>query len=742
MKLKEKWLEILGITVVFAICFYSIFASFIITNFREDEIEDNTWDKIQYELGSYATFFENNFYDYRIKYLEPKKPQSKLVYVDLDDETLQKLGTWPLPRTTWAKLLDKLSIYGAKVVAFDVLFPEKSLSCSQKSPDDEFAAAIKRFQKNDDSHVVLAYTSTHEYHSQIYEQAPESLMMSLLSSSGKDNLTPMYVDRSTYPIEILNNAEPSYGFINMREDPDGVFRNYQLVSNIITDNDPTYYPSLALKTYELLSQKEFSLELIQNAGSLLTYDKTTLDTNQHGETKIRWHGSSKMFGSIPIWKVLEQANNDTEMHDIFKNKAVFIGSSATGAHDLRNTPVDAQMPGVFAHINMFQMLDTKFFYKAKGDSLKYSVLIMVVTMTILLSIMYLGNAVFDLITMIVLVSGVLYLDHIIFLPAGYEIRLFFSVFCIFFSYIWLTFSNFNKTSQEKKQIKGAFSRYVAPSIVNDMLANPDKLKVGGDRKNITCLFSDVRDFTSISEKLTANELAKCLNRYMGEMTDIVFETEGTLDKYIGDAIVAFWGAPIDIGDHVNKALSASVKMLDVLPSINKEFKEQGYPEFKIGLGLNSGECNVGNMGSDMIFAYTALGDNMNLGARLESLCKHYGAQILISEFTYEKMDKEKFRARKIDYVKVKGKEKGVGVYEVLYSYHRMMIDQESFNQFNTAYKMYENRQFKEGLEILGTILDKHPEDEPSKKIYLRCEEFIKNPPAENIDHTLITMTSK
>src|SRR5690606_31929167 len=153
------------------------------------------------------------------------------------------------------------------------------------------------------------------------------------------------------------------------------------------------------------------------------------------------------------------------------------------------------------------------------------------------------------------------------------------------TYSWLTFLNFNQASAEKKQIKGAFSRYVAPSIVNDMLSNPDKLKVGGEKRDITCMFSDVRDFTSISEKLTATELATALNRYMGAMTDIVFETKGTLDKYIGDAIVAFWGAPLDIGDHVNYAVEGAVKMLEALPAINEEFKAKNLPEFKIGLGL-------------------------------------------------------------------------------------------------------------------------------------------------------------
>jgi adenylate cyclase len=225
------------------------------------------------------------------------------------------------------------------------------------------------------------------------------------------------------------------------------------------------------------------------------------------------------------------------------------------------------------------------------------------------------------------------------------------------------------------------------------------------------------------------------------MTRIILNNKGVVDKYIGDAIVAFWGAPIAIGDHVNKAVDGAVKMLEALPAINDEFKSQGLPEFKIGLGLNSGECSVGNMGSDTIFAYTALGDNMNLGARLESLCKYYGAQILVSEYTYKKMDKERFKARKIDNAVVKGKEEPVGVYEVLYSYHPFMIDENAYNNFIKAFELFIDKDFAGALKLFDDILSDHPEDKSSLRIKERCEHFIQNPPEAN-EHIITTMTTK
>lgn len=283
---------------------------------------------------------------------------------------------------------------------------------------------------------------------------------------------------------------------------------------------------------------------------------------------------------------------------------------------------------------------------------------------------------------------------------------------------------------------------MAPAIVNEMLSNPDKLKVGGEKKDITCLFSDVRDFTSISEKLTATELSRALNKYMGAMTDIVFDTMGTLDKYIGDAIVAYWGAPVDVPDHPNLAVGAAVKMLEALPAINEQFKAEGLPEFKIGLGLNSGECSLGNMGSDKIFSYTALGDNMNLGARLESLCKHYGAQIIISEYTLARIDQNKFFTRHIDNVKVKGKTKPVSIYEVLYNGHRLMADQAMLNIYKEAYKKFIDMDFQGALKMFNEFLTKYGDDKPANRLKSSCEQFIEVPPAPGEDHTITTMKEK
>lgn len=732
MKHIQRFMHVIGVFLIILFCSASIIFSFLERQMPPGEFKD---------LISYASIFENRFYDYRM--MDDVREHGKneeVVLARLDDESLQKIGSWPVPRTTWADLLHKFKVFGAKVVAFDVIFPEEVKACGTESPDDDFAKAILDFQSVEGNKVVLAYTTQSHNVSEVFKELPEELYNFMIDSQQESDtgMQARFVEKHTWPIKKLTESAPDLAYINMMEDVDGVFRHYQIVSNI----DTLYFPSIALRALESYTNDANKLVINSQGLGDMKFGDASFFVNNAGETKVRWFGAQRNFKEVAIHEILAASDDNYQMRRNFKNKIVFIGSTATGAHDLRNSPIDSQMPGVYAHMNMIHMMLHKFFYKPLDISIKVSFYMMGIGLLILLFTMYFNKAILDLIVLISITALLYWIDQKYFLPDGYELRLFFTFLSFLASYSWVTFLNFNQASAEKKQIKGAFSRYVAPAIVNDMLDHPDKLKVGGERRDITCMFSDVRDFTSISEKLSANDLAKALNRYMGEMTDIVFETNGTLDKYIGDAIVAFWGAPLDIGDHVTQAVDAGVRMLEALPAINKEFEEQGLPEFKIGLGLNSGECNVGNMGSDQIFAYTALGDTMNLGARLESSCKYYGAQILISEFTFERMDQSKFVSRLIDHVRVKGKTKPVKVYEVLYNGHHLWDDKESQEEFNKAYQLFTDANFNEAKNIFEKLSNKYPQDKSSARILESCNYYIENPPAADEDHTITTRTDK
>lgn len=666
-----------------------------------------------------------------------------IVLLKIDDYSLEKINSWPIPRDIYTDIVNRLSNYGAKVLAFDILFPEEVASCNDVSPDEGFANAINNFQNNG-GRVILAYSTEYSDHNQseFFKEVPPELFMNILESRQADekvSIAKSKISKATWPIEKLLMPEPDLGYLSNEEDFDGVFRQYRVFSNV----DSLFFPSLGYRAYQSFTDTNHMIHVLPSGEAVLEIDdQSSVKINERGEAKLRWLGYKRNFETVSLYQLISSDPNDPELAKIFNNKIVFLGSTALGAHDLRNSPIDTKLPGIYAHMNFTEMMLQKFFYKPVESSFMFSLSFLLIGMVILLLTMMLKNATLDIAVLIAITGALFIADYYYFLPQGYEIQLFLIYTCLIATYSFITLINFNNANAEKKQIKGAFSRYVAPSIVDDMLDNPEKLKVGGEKKDITCLFSDVRDFTSISEKLSPAELSQCLNRYMGEMTDIVFETNGTLDKYIGDAIVAFWGAPIDIGDHVDQAMDAAVKMLEVLPNINKEFKEKGFPEFKIGLGLNSGECSVGNMGSDQIFAYTALGDNMNLGARLESLCKHYGAQILISEYTHEKMNLDKFTTRLIDKVRVKGKLHPVGVYEVLYSYHPLMIDKMNLKNFKMAYALYVEGKFEEAKTLFESILSIHAEDKSSQRLLESCKHWIANPPTKGDDWTITTMTSK
>lgn len=682
---------------------------------------------------SYASYFEDRFYDLRMnKTIDPRNKDHDIVLAALDDKALQKIARWPWTRTLWVDVLKKLGTFGAKVVAFDVVFPEPEVACGTTSPDELFSEAIKEFQSVKGRKVLLSY-SLADPEEPFFPELPEDLYNYVINTQqiGEGGLQLKKISSSNFPVPLLLKGGPGLGFIGANSDVDGIFRHYPLLANI----DTLYFPSLGLAAYQFFTEDNVLMEM-QKESSNLKLKSGTLTLNYFAETKVRFLGGVDHFSTISMHDILKAPDNDVKMHKALKNKIVFIGSTAFGAHDLRHTPVDAQLPGVYFHMNLVHMLLKAHFFKEKEGSLKISLIILFIGVLMMLLMQKFANAIIDLATLILMIILSYLIDTYYFLPLGYEVKLFFCFFCFISCYSWDSFVNFYKTSQEKKQIKGTFSRYVAPAIVNEMLSNPDKLKVGGEKKNITVIFSDVRDFTSISEKLTAQQLSTCLNIYMGRMTDILFDTYGTLDKYIGDALVGYWGAPLDIPNHAYHGVRGALQMIEALPLINDKFREGGFPEFKIGIGLNTGECSVGNMGSEKIFSYTALGDNMNLGSRLEGLNKYYGTQILISEYTLqsvpENMRKE-FTFREIDLVKVKGKESAVKIIEVLHSTHSFMLDKASLDLYHQAYHLFLEQDFDKAHKILSALSEKYPEDKSSLRLKKSCEEYQENPPDKNWD---------
>lgn len=732
-----KFLRPLGIATIFIFSLLSILGSIFSREIIQNKAELNLFENVL----KYSSSFEDRFYDFRMRsHIDPNLKVEEITLIDIDDYSLQKLGVWPIPRTIHAKMINNLRLFGAKVVALDILYPEKSPNYDDVNPDKVLVKSFKNFEEN--GKIFLSYSLTdNENESLKPEEWPEQIFDNALSTSSEGSQAqffPTYINRFTLPISDLLESGVGMGYINSSEDFDGVFRHYQIAANV----DSTYFNSLSLSAVQTYLSEKSKLFISSDLSGLLEMGKSKVQLSARGELKIRYVGGKQQFNSVSLYEIVNAAPGDKKISKLVNGKIIFVGSSALGAHDLRPSPVDPKMPGVYAHMNVAYMLIHNYLFKDTDKSILISCFILLIGMALFLFIQKAGNAFFDTAVILGLIAGTYFADKMYFLPEGYEIRLFYTYLCFISCYTWNTFLKFYEANKEKKQIRGTFARYVAPTVVDEMLKDPDKLHVGGTKMDITCLFSDVRDFTKISEGLSANELAHSLNLYMGAMTDIVFDTKGTLDKYIGDAIVALWGAPIPIGNHAQHAVEAAIKMMNKLPSINEEFKKLGRPVFNVGIGLNSGDCSVGNMGSERIFSYTALGDNMNLGARLESLCKHYGAQILISDMTLERLDLTNIKTRPIDKVVVKGKTQAVGVHEVLHDHHWLIKNTEGLEKYLSAYRLFQEKEFQKAHDIFHELLKEHDGDKPSKRLRDLCKKFIDGPDLVTADFEVTVMTEK
>lgn len=693
-------------------------------------------ETISARLRFATTFVENWFYDLRTqRFYEHDSVSPNLVILELTDESLNKVGRFPWTRTRYAKILDNLKAYGARVVMFDVLFPEPE----SKSADKAFLAGIERFAASPDHAAILGYGLTLN-ESDALRPLPDPLLASAINGKPPEELDyrPLFLDRLNFAAPTLQSWDARYGSIISEADRDGVFRQAFLLNNI----DKNLLPSLGMAGYLhyfKTGKREVSADALPlHQGYVIHFRDGVSDrrivVGPRGEIKLRFFGAANNFRRVPVEDVFfdeNPAGNET-MKKLFANRAVLFGSSAMGAHDLRHTPVEAQMPGMYMHANLFHALDQNFFFRADDEALLYSVLLFLLGVSGVLVLSFLRDPRLETAGAAGLLGLIYAADYFYFAPQGYYIRLFAAMFATLSLYAWFTLLNLFAEAREKKKIRDTFTRYVAPAIVKEMLNHPEKLKVGGEKKEITMLFSDVRDFTTISERLSAADLATLLNVYMGKMTDILFETGGTLDKYIGDALVGFWGAPLDNPDHAYHAVRGASRMLEALPAVNEEFRKRKFPQISVGLGLNTGEVSVGNMGSDRIFQYTALGDAMNLASRLEGLTKYYGVNLLISEFTLEKLGarRSEFLLRPLDLVQVKGKSRAVRIYEVVPSWSKFARDPALLSAFTSAYEgAYLAGRFEEARSAFAAILTSAPEDEPSLRLHKNCEQFIKQPPA-------------
>ena len=598
--------------------------------------------------------------------------------------------------------------------------------------------------------------------------APEQMHHSPLYTLKEDG-------KLTSNIEIYNERASSAGFLNPAQDNDGVIRRVPLINAIVD----TVQGSLGLMVASLaLSFDKKPVIKLSAAGEVesLTLPEQTqpVPVNRAGILELNFRGSRETpnpFPVIPAEYLLHDEKDPKTLADFearhysadeikaffakakeerarLKDKVVLIGVTAAGAFDSRTFPFGANQPGVIGHATTIDnLLNQDPLTRATDSSLRWLVLLMMSAGALFLAYWVERLSALVSVATFVLIIGVIGVLDVTYLFGQHRINLNTSLLAVelVLLFLFTTAAKYILEEKNKKFIKLAFSKYVAPSIVDSILKDPSKLTVGGEKKEVSILFSDIRGFTTFSENLDAKRLSTFLNEYLGVMTDLVFENDGTLDKYIGDAVMAFWGAPVDVPLHASQACKAAVAMQRVLAEKRPYFKETFGIDVEIGIGINTGTVSVGNMGSERIFEYTVIGDHVNLASRLEGLTKYYSVHIVTARFTLDEIEKSGIAPpphRSLDLVKVKGKKNAIELIEIL----DVELSPDVLTAFATGRDLYRQRQWDDAIEAFTLAnelsLKLKPEgDGPSQIFIERCLEFKKTPPDSDWEGSW-EMTSK
>lgn len=557
-----------------------------------------------------------------------------VIIVDIDEKAVEKYGQWPFDRRDLAGIIDKLRANGAGIIVIPALFSEPD----RAKGDDEFA---KKLQKNG---VVIAQTTTQQ------NKKPDAVRRGV-AKVGEDPTPFLYTwPGAIKPLDKLANSADGVGIIAAAPEPDGVVRRMPMLVTI-QDN---IYPSLVLEALRV-STGDPSYQVKTNVNGVEAVrvpQYGAVKTDQTGSVWLSWNYNTPR---VSITGDLKQV----------KNKVVVLGLTIEGVGGIIGTPVGSR----WAHDMQASAIQTVV-DKTVIQRFDWADTIELLTIIIVgLAFVYFMPKIPLIYTVPVIIAYVLAEYNISTWLFSAQRQLWdwtWPVLTIFLMWSYTVFNKFAKENALKKQIKKQFEHYLSPAFIKELQKNPGMLKLGGDTRQLSILFSDIRGFTTISEYYKTNPqgLTTLINRYMTPMTGTIMERKGTIDKYIGDAIMAFWGAPLDIPDQADLAVEASMDMMVKLDALNEQLRKEGIPELGMGVGINTGDVVVGNMGSDQRFDYTCLGDAVNLASRLEGQSKPYGVQLVVGQET-EKLLSRSWAILELDCIAVKGKAEGVNIFTVI-----------------------------------------------------------------------------
>lgn len=663
--------------------------------------------------------------------------------VDIDEKSLEKLGQWPWPRSMVGRMVNNIGRDDPLAIGFDVVFAEpdrtslkrilprireltgKDIELPENVADNDWVLG----EAIANTPTIVGYCFLMEddgLKTEAHIPCPEfSISFNTLSDDiriySKEIAKPY---RAVLNIEAVGGEALSEGFFNTLPDIDGTVRR----SPLFMLYEGTLYPSLTLEMLrEGLKETPELFSSGYGIGGMRMGDRT-IPLGPDAQLALNYRGRPMTF---PYYSAADVIAGELP-EGTFADKYVLIGTSATGLLDLRATPFSSVCPGVEVNATIIDNVlsaDPMHHNQIVDQLLTLAVIIVGgILLTALLA--YTGpNS--GAVAGIVMITGILLGNYYLFFLNNQMVGTVYSVGTLVVIFLGVTVVNYFLEGRKKRFIQGAFAHYVSDKVVSTLIRNPEKLSLEGEEKVLTIMFSDIRGFTTISESMGAKELSSFLNVYMTAMTDIVMAHNGTVDKFIGDAIMAIWGAPLDDEEHARHGVSAALGMIRELKKLRVGWQQQGLPFVDIGVGLNSGLVSVGNMGSNTRFDYTVLGDNVNLASRLEGLNKPYGSHILISEATLD-MVKNHFFCRPIDQVRVKGKLEPVAIYEPLIELPASAEMIAETARLEEGLDAYRTRRFEDGLRIFTELKEASPQ--MLYDVYLeRIEHFLVEPPPEDWD---------
>ncbi|MEX0694060.1 MAG: adenylate/guanylate cyclase domain-containing protein [Rhodospirillales bacterium] len=718
--------------------------------------------------------WRNKVFDYyqEIKPREVPTPENKPVtIIDLDEQSLETIGQWPWPRNILAQMVENLMKMGAVLVAFDIVFAEpdrmnpSSVASNLAGLDDETKGKLLALKSNDQifadmirkSRVVLGQAGRpSETEGVKGPPVKKSVAVQKLSRSAKEPYAyipkfPSLVRNVPVIEQAATGRFGGHGIFSVVPGKDGIVRNVPAFFG----HDGQYFPSLAIEMLRIATGRPTILAKVNDAGMVeaAVAKGLTVTTDRIGQV---WPYFSKRDWDkyVSAASVLDGTADPAKI----KGKLTIVGTSAVGLRDIRSIPTERDIPGVEVHAQLIEaIVHSKYLVRPNyADAAELSILLVGGIIMIIL-VPWVG-AKWTAALFIVVASGSMGTSWYLFSEKLFLLDATYAVFGIAVMYTSMTYAGYAREEAERRQTRDAFSKYLSPDMVKRVAGDPGALKLGGDQRKMTLLFCDVRGFTTISEQFDAVGLTALINKLLTPLTNVILERKGTIDKYMGDCIMAFWNAPLDDDDQEFNGCTSALAMLAEMDPLNERLRLEAEAEgrkhipLKVGVGLNTGQCVVGNMGSDMRFDYSVLGDAVNLAARLEGQSKSYGMNVVLGANTRDAV-KDRLAVIDLDYIQVKGKTTGTYIYglmgdgDVLADPKFVKLQRLIFD----AQETYRAQQWDDAQEMFDEIRDLGSDaNKPWKleaNLHVLCDlyderiaEYRVNPPAPDWNGVFIATT--